>query len=66
MRGATLYKLGLKVGEHYMRRHYGVQYSVSFVEGCHPHYLKSTHIDGLDYCDHVFNWVAKMGALEHT
>jgi hypothetical protein len=56
----VLYALGLKVGEHYMRRHYGVVYDTLFVEGQHPSHLKQTHIDGLEYCTGVFDWVAKM------
>ena len=60
MRGAVLYELGLKVGEIYLRRHYGVVYSNRFVKGKHKETLKSVHLDGKEYCDNIFDWVAKM------
>lgn len=64
MRGAVCYELGLKVGEHVMRRHYGVVYFVPFVEG-HPPHLKQVLLDGKEYCDNVFNWVAKKVSTLH-
>jgi hypothetical protein len=60
MRGAVLYELGLKVGEHCMRRHYGIVLSVPFLQGQHPPHRKSIHFDGLEYCTGVFDWLSKM------
>ena len=59
MRGAVLYGLELKVGEYYMQRHYGLVYSIPFLEGQHPLCLKEIDIDGSKYCESVFDWVAK-------
>ena len=59
MRGAVLSKLGLKVGEHRMRRNYGLLYDEPFAPG-HPVHRKFVGLDGVTYCDGVFNWFAKL------
>ena len=59
MRGAILYELGLKVGEHVMRRHYGHSRNMPF-EGKDPLNLKYTdRFDGKDMCLGVFSWFSK-------
>jgi len=60
MRGAVLSQLGLKVGEHRMRRNYGVVYGVPFVSGRHPIQRKYIRIAGGTFCRGVFDWFAIM------
>ena len=60
MRGAILYRLGLKVGEHVMRRHYGNWVARRFIEGKDPSNLRYTdHCDGQDMCNKVFMWFTR-------
>lgn len=59
MRGAVLSELGLRVGEHLMRRNYGVLYNNLFSAG-DPVHRKFIDVDGLAYCKDYFDWFASM------
>jgi hypothetical protein len=60
MRGAVLHGIGWKVGEHRMRRHYGICWNVPFISGYHPEDRKFVDIDDETLCRNVFKWVVKM------
>ena len=60
MRGAVMSELGLKVSEHIMRRHYGIQTNIPFKEGEHPEELKILKVNGLYYCSRVLRWLTQM------
>jgi hypothetical protein len=64
MRGAVMSELGLKVSEHIMRRHYGIQTNIPFKEGEHPQDLKILKVNGLYYCSRVFKWLTQM--VDHS
>ena len=58
MRGAVLYRLGMKVDERIMRRHYGVQIETRFIEGQHPEEFKVEGNDGKMWCKNHMKWLA--------
>jgi hypothetical protein len=60
MRGAVLHGIGWKVGEHRMRRHYGIDWNVDFVSGYHPEDRKYVNIAGDTMCRGIFEWGVKM------
>jgi len=59
MRGAVLYRLGLKVDERVMRRHYGVQIDQIFIDGVHPEEFKEIGNDGTTWCTKTMRWLAR-------
>jgi hypothetical protein len=60
MRGAVLYKIGLKfVEERLMRRHYGVKFCRRpFIHGEDPPNLYDRDPDGVEVCKDVLRWYA--------
>jgi len=62
MRGAVLYRLGLKVDERVMRRHYGVCNRREFQAG-DPGELKIIGTDGRKMCANVMEWYVNKACL---
>ena len=53
-------ELGLKVSEHIMRRHYGIETQIPFKEGEHPEELKVLYVDGKYFCRRAMEWLTQM------
>ena len=55
MRGAVLYRLGLKVSERRIRRHYGLAIARPFRIGDPMHFLRLGN-EGTPWCAAVMKW----------